>query len=120
VDFEKGCFVGQEVVSRIHNRGQPSKRLVGLTVEDVPERGAAVFDGESAVGEVTRGLQSPTLDEPIAMALVEAGSLASGDGPEGADGTSLTVRVDGDEVAATVVDLPFVDGSDRSGRLPRY
>ncbi|MFW6382604.1 MAG: aminomethyl transferase family protein, partial [Haloferacaceae archaeon] len=29
VDFEKGCFVGQEVVSRVENRGEATKRLVG-------------------------------------------------------------------------------------------
>ncbi|MFB6359749.1 MAG: aminomethyl transferase family protein, partial [Halobacteriales archaeon] len=30
VDFEKGCFVGQEVVSKVENVGRPSRRLVGL------------------------------------------------------------------------------------------
>ncbi len=68
LDFEKGCYVGQEVVSRVENRGRPSKRLVGLTLDTdatleaserptdqpVPEAGAAVFDGDSSVGEVTR------------------------------------------------------------------
>ncbi len=109
VDFEKGCFVGQEVVSRVENRGQPSSKLVGLTVEDVPERGAAVFAGDSAVGEVTRAGLSPTLDEPIALANVEFGV-----------DDDLTVRIDGDDRPARLVDLPFVEGSDRSGRIPMY
>ena len=115
VDFEKGCFVGQEVVSRVENRGRATKRLVGLTVEAVPEAGGAVFRDDESVGEVTRGRQSPTLDRPIALALVdhEVGDLVD-------ETDALSVRIDGEERAATVVELPFVEGSDRSGRLPQY
>ena len=112
LDFEKGCYVGQEVVSRVENRGQPSRRLVGLTLEGaaVPEAGAAVFDGDASVGEVTRAGESPLRTETIALAVVDY-ELAH---------DALTVRVGGEEVAATRTDLPFVDGSDRSDRLPDY
>jgi len=110
VDFEKGCFVGQEVVSRVENRGQPSTRLVGLTCDAVPDQGAAVFAGDASVGEVTRAVESPTCEAPIAFAAVDY------DLPEEA----LTVRVDGEEVEAEVTSLPFVEGSDESARLPRY
>ncbi|WP_247002864.1 aminomethyltransferase family protein [Halosolutus gelatinilyticus] len=122
LDFEKGCYVGQEVVSRVENRGQPSRRLVGLTIatedgEDdeseeprVPDSGAAVFDGDSSVGEVTRAGVSPLLEDVIALAIVDYG-LASDD---------LTVRVGGEEVPAARTELPFVEGSDASDRLPEY
>jgi len=110
LDFEKGCYVGQEIVSKIENRGQPSRQLVGLRPEAVPDSGAAVFDDDSHVGDVTRGGHSPTLDAPIALALVEYGLEAE----------SLTVRVGGDDAAAAVVELPFVEGSARSRRLPQY
>ncbi|MBO4247258.1 aminomethyl transferase family protein [Halomicrobium sp. IBSBa] len=110
VDYEKGCFVGQEVVSRVHNRGRPSKRLVGLTCGVVPASGAAVFVDDASVGTVTRAVESPTREEPIALASVDY---------ELPDGT-LSVRVDGEEVEAAVADLPFVTGSDESARLPRY
>jgi aminomethyltransferase len=110
LDFEKGCYVGQEVVSRVENRGQPSRRLVGLTVDAVPESGAAVFEGDSAIGAVTRGAESPTREEPIALALVEFDAARE----------NLTVRVDGDDVPAATTPLPFVDGSDTSARLPAY
>ncbi|WP_134669664.1 CAF17-like 4Fe-4S cluster assembly/insertion protein YgfZ [Halorussus marinus] len=113
VDFEKGCFVGQEVVSRVENRGQPSRRLVGLRTNDRPEPGAAVFDGDEAVGEVTRAIESPSRGEPLAFAVVE---FAVG----GDDAPVLTVRVDGEESLASVERLPFVDGSDRSARVPEY
>ncbi|OAQ51548.1 hypothetical protein HTG_15950 [Natrinema mahii] len=112
LDFEKGCYVGQEVVSRVENRGQPSRRLVGLTLEGaaVPEGGAAVFDGDASVGEVTRAGESPMLEDVIALAVVDYGL----------ESDELTVRVDGEEVAATRTDLPFVEGSNRSARLPTY
>jgi len=110
LDFEKGCYVGQEVVSKIENRGRPSRQLVGLRPEAVPGGGAAVFDGDRTVGEVTRGTESPTLEAPVALALADYGL----------DADEVTVRVDGDEVPAAVVELPFVEGSARSRRLPEY
>ena len=109
VDFEKGCFVGQEVVSRIENRGQPGKRLVGLTVGGIPGPGASVFEGDAAVGAVTRAAESPQREEPIALALIDADA-----------GDDLSVRVDGSELPAGRVTLPFVEGSERSARLPDY
>jgi len=127
LDFEKGCYVGQEVVSRVENRGRPSKRLVGLVLDaggdaesddgesdeqSVPDAGAAVFDGDAAVGEVTRAADSPTRGEPVALAAVDDG-VARGEG-------ALTVRVAGDERPAARVALPFVEGSDDSARRPRY
>ncbi len=120
LDFEKGCYVGQEVVSRVENVGQPSRQLVGLTIDGetdtdgddllVPDAGAAVFDGDSSVGEVTRANVSPLLETPIALAIVEYGL----------ESDELTVRVDGEEIHTTVTELPFVEGSDRSDRLPDY
>jgi len=112
LDFEKGCYVGQEVVSRVENRGQPSRRLVGLTLEGaaVPESGAAVFDGDASVGEVTRAGESPMLEQVLALAVVDYGL----------ESDTLTVRVDGTEVAASRTELPFVEGSDQSDRLPDY
>jgi aminomethyltransferase len=109
LDFEKGCFVGQEVISRIENRGHPRQRLVGLRVETVPERDAAVFDGDSPVGEITRAADTPSVDGAIAFAAVDFD--ASGE---------LAVATDDGRTNATVATLPFVEGSDRSGRVPAY
>jgi aminomethyltransferase len=110
LDFEKGCYVGQEVVSRVENRGRPSRRLVGLALDTVPSPGAAVFDGDASIGEVTRAAVSPLREEPIALAYVDFDS--------GVD--RVTVRIDGEEHDASVVELPFVEGSIRSERLPSY
>lgn len=106
LDFEKGCFVGQEVVSRIENRGQPNERLVGLTLEALPEAGDTVLvDGEEA-GRVTRAAQSPSRETPIALAFLPY------------DYTDAPMTVDGS--TASVSALPFVEGSARSDRLPTY
>ncbi len=110
VDFEKGCFVGQEVVSKVQNRGRPSQRLIGLRPNGLPDPGAAVFAGDAAVGEVTRATESPALDSAVAFAYVEYG----------VDGEALSVRVDGQEGPAASAELPFVTGSQRSMRIPSY
>jgi aminomethyltransferase len=110
LDFEKGCYVGQEVVSRIENRGHPTQRLAGLAVDDLPETGAAVFAGDEHVGEVTRAVRSPMREAPIALATLDW-DLPS---------EALTVRVDGESVGAQRVDPPFVEGSATSARLPTY
>ena len=124
LDFEKGCYVGQEVVSKVENRGQPSQRLVGLRLTDgdhntdvdadrLPTHGAAVVSADTRVGEVTRAVESPSLDEPVALALVDFAFDV--DGCE-----SVTVDIaDGSVVAAPTM-LPFVDGSAVSARLPAY
>ncbi len=103
----RSCYVGQEVVSRIENRGHPTQRLVGLAVEECPESGAAVFAGDEHVGDVTRAGQSPMREAPIALANL------SWERPEDA----LTIRIDGEPVSAQQVDLPFIDGSAQSARL---
>lgn len=110
VDYEKGCFVGQEVVSKVKNRGRPSSRLVGLVAEDLPDAGAAVAQDGDDVGEITRAVVSPMREEPIAFAEVNY-DVTSGD---------VAVETAAGEVAAEVVDLPFVDGSERSRRLPEF
>lgn len=109
LDFEKGCYVGQEIVSKIQNRGRPSRRLIGLEPADTPDVGAAIFDGDIAVGEITRATAWSTVDRPLALGLVDWDS--SGD---------VAVRVDGETVPADRVSLPFVEGSARSARLPTY
>ncbi|MFB6282184.1 MAG: aminomethyltransferase family protein [Haloferacaceae archaeon] len=112
VDFEKGCFVGQEVVSKVENRGRPSARLVGLRPEAVPEAGATVRANGDPVGEVTRAADAPSLGGPAALAAVPF-DAAEADG-------DLAVEADGGTVPAPRADLPFVEGSARSARLPTY
>jgi folate-binding protein YgfZ len=51
LDFEKGCYVGQEVVARMKHRGEARKRVVRVRlIGAAPPPGAAVTDGELPVG----------------------------------------------------------------------
>ncbi|MBR0685171.1 folate-binding protein YgfZ [Bradyrhizobium manausense] len=51
VDFDKGCYVGQEVVSRMQHRGTARTRSVKVLLDDLsPETGVSVMAGDKQVG----------------------------------------------------------------------
>src|SRR5882672_770354 len=51
VDFDKGCYVGQEVVSRTQHRGTARTRTIRVTLDGPrPEPGAAILAGDKPVG----------------------------------------------------------------------
>ena len=51
VDFDKGCYVGQEVVSRMQHRGSARTRTVKILLDGPsPEPGATILAGDKAVG----------------------------------------------------------------------
>jgi len=53
VDFDKGCYVGQEVVSRMQHRGTARTRTVRIVLEDAsPEPGTTILAGDKAVGTI--------------------------------------------------------------------
>ncbi|MEP0706965.1 MAG: folate-binding protein [Parvibaculum sp.] len=53
IDFQKGCFVGQEVTSRTKRRGSVRKRLLPVDVEgDMPAHGTPIKGGAREVGTI--------------------------------------------------------------------
>src|SRR3981189_1982573 len=51
IDFDKGCYVGQEVVSRMQHRGTARTPTGGVVLEDLsPEPGTAILAGDKPVG----------------------------------------------------------------------
>lgn len=52
VDFRKGCYVGQEVVSRMQHRGTARTRAVMARFINAPEAGSEIFAGEKTVGRI--------------------------------------------------------------------
>jgi tRNA-modifying protein YgfZ len=80
VSFDKGCFVGQEVVSRMQHRGHARKRVVPIEGEAVLSSGADVTAGAAAIGKVgsvagrqalatvrlDRWVEAKTKGEPVA------------------------------------------------------
>lgn len=53
VSFSKGCYVGQEVVSRVHHKGSARKRFVMVEADaPLPARGTEIDAGGKSVGEI--------------------------------------------------------------------
>ncbi len=53
VDFKKGCYIGQEVISRVHHRGAARKRIMKVAFSGrAPAKGSAITAGEIAIGEM--------------------------------------------------------------------
>ena len=50
VDFEKGCYVGQEVVSRVQHRASARSRVVPVVYDLTPMPGLSVMAGEKEIG----------------------------------------------------------------------
>ncbi|MCC2095933.1 MAG: folate-binding protein YgfZ [Hyphomicrobiales bacterium] len=84
VDFKKGCYIGQEVVSRVQHRGTARKRIRKLAFNgSPPATGAAITAGEIQVGTVTSvsgetGLGQIRIDR--AADAREAGTQITADG----------------------------------------
>ena len=100
ISYTKGCYVGQEVVARIHFRGHVNRHLRGLLCghDAPPPRKAALFDDSGKqVGDVRSSAWSPRLGA-VALAMVRREIEPS---------ATLTMRWDGGEGRADVTMLPF-------------
>ncbi len=85
IDLKKGCFIGQEVVSRMHRRGNIRKRSLVLAA-DGAEPGAPVLAGDSEIGMVTSAAGGH------ALARIRIDRLAAaGEAPLTAGGQSAAV-----------------------------
>jgi tRNA-modifying protein YgfZ len=94
VDFEKGCYIGQEPVARLHYRGRPNRVLRGLRLSAPAAAGALVSNTDRELGSIGTAVVSPAIG-PIALAVLRR---------EGDPGD--TVSVAGGE-QAEIVELPF-------------
>jgi len=89
VDWQKGCYVGQELTARTKYRGLVKKRLVPVVVEGpLPAPGTPVMRGNQEAGEMRSG------QDGIALALLrlEAVDEASAENPLSAGAARLTPR----------------------------
>jgi folate-binding protein YgfZ len=101
VSYSKGCYIGQEVVVRIRDRGHVNRHLCGLVLDGdtVPRPRDRVLAGDADVGHVTTATWSFGLGRPIALAFVRR-QHAEPDTP-------LSVRAGDAGLPAKVSALPF-------------
>jgi folate-binding protein YgfZ len=101
ISRSKGCYVGQEVIVRVQDRGhgRVARRLVGLSFDpstSVPGSGARIASGDRDIGRVTSAAWSPDLGRPVALGYVHRDFTDPG--------TALTA----DGAKAVVVALPML------------
>ncbi len=105
VAVTKGCYLGQEIVARMHAHNTVARMLVGLRVEGekLPVAGTEIRDGSPTalqVGMITSSCLSPMLGNvPIAMGYVKKAFAAPG--------KEVEVLAEGARAKATVAGLPF-------------
>ncbi|MGH9945016.1 MAG: aminomethyltransferase family protein [Pyrinomonadaceae bacterium] len=112
ISYTKGCYVGQEILARIHWRGHVAKRVAGLSLEDdqplAPGAEIRSPDGKK-IGRVTSSAVSPALGRTIALAMLKYDYLKAGT-------EVLIAPAEGAERGgARVVELPFVRGGWEAG-----
>lgn len=90
VDFEKGCYVGQEVVSRMHHRGTARSRFVVVNAKDIlPAQDTAITAAERVIG--TMGSSDGSTG--LAIVRLDRAKSAMDEGtPITADGTALSIE----------------------------
>ncbi len=74
ISFNKGCYIGQEVISRIKTYSEVAKALRGLRLADdlktLPVKGVKLFQAGKEVGYVTSAARSPSLKANIGLGYV--------------------------------------------------
>jgi aminomethyltransferase len=99
VKFDKGDFVGREPLAAL--QANPGQKRIGLRLASkrIARQDTVVLKGDDPAGVVTSGTFSPTLEQSIAMALVDPTAATVGQ--------ELTLEIRGHREPARVVKLPF-------------
>jgi len=101
IDYEKGCYIGQETISRMKMSGQRNKQLCGLvSLENTPlVSGARLMADSKEVGWITSVTRSG--EKEIALGYVKRGFNSAG-------AKVQVVNAENVGVPAEIVDLPFI------------
>ncbi|MCY1033533.1 aminomethyl transferase family protein [Corallococcus sp. BB11-1] len=101
ISYNKGCYIGQEVIARATFRGRMNRQLAGLLLGETDVApGTELRRGEKKVGWVTSVVRSPVKGQRVALGYVHRESLEPG--------TELTLADGAGTV--TVAALPFTAG----------
>ena len=102
VSFKKGCYLGQEIVARMHSLGHPKRIVVGLRFanDHIPIAGAPVFEvGGELEAKIIGGVTSSTLAPMQSKAGVAFAMMKWG---KHTPGTKVSTQAEGEIVAAEV------------------
>lgn len=113
VAYDKGCYLGQEVVARLKAYGTPKTSLVGLISADpathFPAPGTALMAEGVRVGELCSSTYSPTLGAWLALAYMDRSHRVPG------AKLSLTTTESAEVLHVEICVLPAVHGKTREG-----
>ena len=74
VDFEKGCYVGQEVTARTHYRGLVKRRIIPLAVDGAnPSPDSSIKEADKVIGRVLS--QAATADGALCLAAMKLSDI---------------------------------------------
>lgn len=102
VNYNKGCYLGQEVVERMRSRDVVARQLCGLQIEGdfLPSPGAElILDDDKPVGTLTSVCNSIAKKGIVGLAYIKSNSSKIG--------TSVRISNHEDAIAAIIVELPF-------------
>ena len=73
VSYNKGCYIGQEVIARIKTYGAPNFALMGVTIEGPisPPMNGSILLGDKKIGIIKSSVRSESLDKLIALAYLQ-------------------------------------------------
>ncbi len=98
ISYEKGCYVGQEIVERVRSRGHANRRLTELRFSsaELPLPGTKLLVNGNEIGNVTSAAFSPKLEQPIGLGYLRR------------EHHVLGTRVDASGIPAEVIEPPLL------------
>ncbi|MBT3463564.1 aminomethyl transferase family protein [archaeon] len=100
IDYNKGSFIGQEIITPVKYRSEAPRKIVGLVVfEKLPKKENPVMIDKQMIGVIKSAVYSPTLKKNIALANIAKDYCEFG--------TKLEVLINKEKFSAEVVNLPF-------------
>src|ERR1700688_2775925 len=98
INYEKGCYTGQEIVERVRSRGHVNRRLTELRFSsaNAPAPGTKLIYGGNEIGIITSTAFSPRLGQPIGLGYLRREHSAIG------------TRIDASGISAEVIEPPLL------------
>jgi folate-binding protein YgfZ len=75
MSYTKGCYIGQEILSRIRTTGKMPRTLVRFSSNEVVAAGNEVLSGDKVVGIITSAAQHPATQQFVGLAFVKHGAI---------------------------------------------